>query len=849
MATHLEGEVCEWSIGVTPTATTRDLDTSEVIAAAEQIPLERKVELLTGATTWALAAMPELGLRPVVLSDGPIGVRGTGEDGLASAQLPAPSATAATWDEELQRGIARLIAGEAGRKGVDVVLAPVVNLQRSPVGGRHFECLAEDPLLTARLATAYVTGLQEAGVAASVKHFAGNETETERTSYIARIDERTLREVYLAPFEALVAAGAWTVMAAYNGIAIDGVEATATANERLLRGILKDEWGFDGVVVSDWLATRDTDAAASAGLDLVMPGPGGPWGEKLVAAVREGRVPESVIDDKVARILRLAGRVGALAGAEPRDAGPDPDSPEVVAFLREAAARATVVLRNSVRDTAAPRARGILPLDPAEARRIALIGHNAVEPFVQGGGSAFVTPPHVSQPLDALRAAFPDAAVTLHRGGSTTVGAPALAASEVRTPDGDPGILVEQFDDGGACIASTIVPDAAALWLPIHDRATAVRASTHIALDAPGRHTIEIAPVGAHRVRVDGVQIGESTRVVGSEVVLDSSYHNPPAHLVDLDVEEALTVSVEIDAQIVDAEAYGRFVRAHLRHRAPGRSLDEEIADAVVAATAADVAVVVVGTNPETESEGWDRPDLELPGRQNELVRRVAAANPNTIVVVNAGAPVLLPWLDEVAAVLWWWLPGQEAGASLAAVLTGEIEPSGRLPWTLPADMADVPVPHGTPVDGSIRYTEGLDVGHRAWDRRGLTPAREFGYGLGYARWSYDRFAVAAADRGGLLARVDITNRSARDGREVVQVYLSADGSDPDRPVRWLAGFAVADVAAGETATIDILIERRSLQSWSTDASDWITPPGAYRVSVGRSSRDLRLEAVHTVDG
>ncbi len=822
-------------------ATTRPIDVTDLVAAATKLPLERKIELLTGATTWALAALPEIGMRAVVLSDGPIGVRGTGEDGLPSAQLPAPSATAATWDEELQHRIGALLAGEAARKGVDVVLAPVVNLQRSPVGGRHFECLSEDPLLSARLATAFVSSLQQAGIGASVKHFVANETETERTGYISRLDARTLREVYLAPFEALVAAGVWTVMAAYNGVSVDGTAATATAHERLLRGILKDEWGFDGVVVSDWLATRHTEESANAGLDLIMPGPGGPWGEHLVDAVREGRVDESVVDDKVARIVRLAARVGAFDSA-PTAAEPlDPASPEVVGLLREAAARSTVVLRNE---------DALLPLPRDGIRSIALIGHNAVEPFVQGGGSASVEPPHVSLPADALREAFPAATITVERGGSTMVGAPPLSAEEVRTPDGRPGILIEELDAAGAVLSTRVAPDASAIWFPVtDDRVASARIVVDVALAASGAHRLEVAPVGAHRVRIDGVDLGSSEHVVGPEVVLDSSYHNPLAHTADLDVTEPRTVRIEVDAQIVDAAAYGRFVRAHLRHRAPGRTVDDEIDAAVAAASSADVAVVVIGTNPETESEGWDRPTLELGGRQNELVRRVAAANPRTVVVVNAGAPVILPWLDEVPAVLWWWLPGQEAGTSLAAVLTGEVEPSGRLPWTLPARECDVPVPHGIPEDGFIDYAEGLDVGHRGWDRRGLEPAREFGFGLGYATWRYDAVELTAATDGSLQLRVTVANTSARDGREVVQVYLSADGSDPRRPVRWLAGFAVLDVAAGQIGVAHIRIERRSFETWSTVAGAWVLPAGEYGVHIGRSSRDLRHSAVHTVRG
>lgn len=299
---------------MSPTETASEpIESADAEALAAALPLEEKIALLTGAGAWTLHRLPELGLRTITVSDGPIGVRGGDGDDRPSAQLPAPSATAATWDVALQRRIGRLMADEARRKGIDVVLAPVVNLQRTPVGGRHFECLSEDPHLTARLAVAFISSLQEQGVAACVKHFIGNEVETERTEYLSRIDEQTLREVYLAPFEAVVDAGVWSIMAAYNGIARDGVEAPATEHGALVDGVLRGELGFDGVVVSDWLATKSTVESALGGLDLVMPGPGGPWGAALLEAVRDGRVAESVIDEKVARILRLAARVGATA--------------------------------------------------------------------------------------------------------------------------------------------------------------------------------------------------------------------------------------------------------------------------------------------------------------------------------------------------------------------------------------------------------------------------------------------------------------------------------------------------------------------------------------------------------
>lgn len=820
----------------------------DAIAIAAALPLRDKVALLTGAGTWTLTALPQLGLRTITVSDGPIGVRGTGEDTGTSAQMPAPSAAAATWDADLQARLGRLMAAEARRMGIDVVLAPVVNLQRSPVGGRHFECFSEDPLLTGRLAVAFIDALQSQGVAGCVKHFIGNEAETDRTEYLSRIDERTLREVYLAPFEAVVDAGVWTIMAAYNGLIRDGVAETATAHGPLLDGLLKGELGFDGVVMSDWLATKHTAESANAGLDLVMPGPLGPWGDALVAAVESGEVPESVIDDKVARIVRLAERVGALSGlageVRPYDATGatvDPASPEIVDLLTEAAARGTVVLRND---------GALLPVAPTgdhAPARIALIGHNAVEPFTQGGGSAFVSPPYVSDPLDALRAAYPDATVTRHRGGAATVKAPLVASDRLSAPDGEPGIRAEGLDAAGVVVESVLLPDAEALWFPIEDpRVASVRVSVDVDLREAGAHVLEFGPVGAHRVVVDGVLRGTSDHHVGAEVILNSSYASPEMLVSEIEItaDEPRRVRLTADLQVIDGESYGRFVRAHFRHRVPGPTIDEEIEVAVAAAVDADLAVVIIGTNPESESEGWDRPTLALPGRQDELVRRVAAANPRTVVVVNAGAPVILPWLDEVPAVLWWWLPGQEAGASLAAVLTGAIEPSGRLPWTLPASEADVPVPNGRHVDGVIDYAEGVHVGHRGWDRLGRTPAREFGYGLGYAEWEYRGLEVErGAGASDALATVHVTvaNVGSRPGREVVQAYLSAPDAAADRPVRWLAGFAVVDVAAGGEASVTLQIARRAFEVWDADRSDWVLPAGAYTLRVGRSSRDLRL--------
>ena len=347
------------------------------------LSLEQKVRLLTGADFWTLYAEPAAGLRALVTSDGPAGVRGVRWDEREpSANVPSPSALAATWDEGRIERLGRLLASECRRKGVDVLLAPTVNLHRTPYGGRHFECLSEDPLLTARIGAAYVRGLQAEGVGATVKHFVANDSETERFTLDARVDERALHELYLAPFEAIVAdARPWAVMAAYNGV--NGATMTESP---ILRDVLKDEWDFDGVVMSDWYAGRSTEAAGSGGLDLVMPGPTGPWGDALVQAVRDGRVSEATVDDKVLRVLVLAARVGALEGV--KAAGP-PARPwsqaEIAGELRAAAAAAFVLTRNE---------GALLPLVRTDPRRVAIVGPNAVAARTLGGGSATVFPPN-----------------------------------------------------------------------------------------------------------------------------------------------------------------------------------------------------------------------------------------------------------------------------------------------------------------------------------------------------------------------------------------------------------------------------------------------------------------------
>ena len=420
------------------TATGTRGDESSLIA---RLSLEQKVRLLTGADAWSLYAIDAVGLRSMVVSDGPSGVRGRRFDpGKPSSSLPCPVALGATWDERLVTEVARALGEEARSRGVDVLLAPTVNIVRTPLSGRGFECFSEDPVLTARLAVAYVRGVQESGVGATAKHYVANDSETDRRTYDARISEQVLRELYLAPFEACVfEADVAMVMAAYNSV--NG--HTMTANATLLRDLLKDEWGFQGVVVSDWSATRTTGPTALAGLDLVMPGPRGPWGDQLVMAVRDGTVPEVVVDDKVSRLLRLARRVGALNGVLEIDLpdGADGHHPEPMTatptfidptLLRDVTSRSFVLLRNQGE---------LLPLRPSDVRRVALIGPNAIEPQTQGGGSVRVLPVVRPGLADSLLTLGEFDAVDVHQGCLTWATIPQPRDGNFRDPvSGERGV-------------------------------------------------------------------------------------------------------------------------------------------------------------------------------------------------------------------------------------------------------------------------------------------------------------------------------------------------------------------------------------------------------------------------
>ena len=813
--------------------------TPDLTGLVARLTLEQKVRLLTGADFWALYDEPAVGLRRMVTSDGPAGVRGElWDERDPSTNIPSPTAIAASWDPELTATLGRLLGHEARRKGVDVVLAPTVNLHRSPYGGRHFECFSEDPVLTGAIGAALVRGLQSQGVAATVKHFVANDSETDRLTVDARVDERTLRELYLAPFEAIVRdAGAWAVMAAYNS-----VNGTTMTESPLLQSILRDEWGFDGVTMTDWYAGRSTAPAARGGLDLMMPGPTGPWRHALVDAVLAGDVSEADIDAKVVRLLRLGSRVGALADGP----GPAPVTPwtdaESDLLVQRAASAGFVLVRNEP-----VSGRAVLPVDARRVRRVAVIGPNAREARFLGGGSALVFPPATVSPLAGLLAAFgPDVEVTYCLGARGHERVSAADSTLLTTPEGEPGIRVEFRGAGGEVLGVDRRLGSAFNWNNAFEGVdpaliTEIGLETVVTADLSGSYRIGASGVGRFRLRLDDRPAFDELLELPPGADPVEGLMRPPQEWATVSLTAGQAVAVSLTHVVKDhTRDEDLLVSMQLAVDCTVEDDDASLAHAVADAAAADLAVVVVGTTEEVESEGFDRTSLALPGRQDELVHRVAAARPETVVVVNAGAPVLMPWRDEVAATLLAWFPGQEFGGALADVLLGTVEPGGRLPTTWPAAEGPV-LPSTTPVDGGLDYTEGLHIGYRRFLRDGVEPAYWFGHGLGYATWSYDALATEPTPDGGASVDVTLTNTGHRTGRQLVQLYLSRSGGEVERPVRWLAGHTWVEAPAGATVRGRVAVAARAFEHWDVGTGGWVREPGPFTVEMGRSAGDIVL--------
>ncbi|GAA2636911.1 beta-glucosidase family protein [Paractinoplanes durhamensis] len=790
------------------------MPTDDIAPFVKSLDLPAKVRLLTGATAFTLAPEESIGLGELRFSDGPTGVRGLKFSGGRVVSLfPNATLLASAWDEDTAYEVGRLLAEEAMAQQIHVVLGPTINLHRSPLGGRLFEAYSEDPLLTGRLAAAYVRGLQESGIAACLKHLVANESETDRNTVDSVVDEKTLRELYLLPFE--MALDAWTMMAAYNDV--NGV--AATEQHHVINEIVKDTWGYRGLVMSDWFATKTAAPAANGGLDLVMPGPAGPWGDALVAAVQSGEVDEAVIDDHLDRLLLLAKRVGAL-GAERSwpSSLPAPDSGVRRDQLTRLAATGITVLKNDA---------DVLPLSPTSS--VALIGRHAVETIDMGGGSAQVNPPYQVSVATGLGELLGD--LTVVDGVEVrTRPVPARDGFLTDPATGDPGIRVVLYDAAGQELEQRFCAQARTMVGMDDDfpeSATTAVLSGNIAVS--GEVELGVLGVGDWKVAVASASAALSYSLEASGSGFGEEVLTPPLRTDRFTVAagDLFTATVTLTTPM------GLF---GLIGRAASRETVDVIDEAVRAAAGADVAVVVVGLTEEQETESVDKSTLHLPGAQDALVEAVAGAARRTIVVVNAATPVIMPWLSRVDAVLWAGLPGQEGGHAIAAALLGTIEPAGRLVTTFPAADAATPAWSVTPVDGKLPYTEGTFIGYRGhFAGRAAEPAFWLGHGLGYGKWEYTDVRLITGDAPAVTATV--TNVGAHPSREIVQVYLRP--VEPDEPIR-LVGWTAVNVAPGESARVVVQTDSRLWRRWDTNSGSWSRLADGGEFLVARGLGDIR---------
>ncbi|MCK9555110.1 glycoside hydrolase family 3 C-terminal domain-containing protein [bacterium] len=787
----------------------------------KKMTLEEKIAQVAGADHMDTPLNKRLGIPALKMTDGPHGVRwGT------STCFPPLVTLGSSWDPVLLRAVGKALGRETRAKGRNVILGPCINIHRTPLGGRNFESFGEDPYLISELVVEYVKGVQSEKIGTSTKHFACNNQEFERTTISVEIDERTLREIYLPGFEAAVKeADTLTVMGAYNKVNGD----YCCANHHLLTDILKNDWGFTGLVVSDWGAVHSTVKTANAGLDLEMPGPPRYYGDNLLRAVKNGEVSEKVLDDKVRRILRVMFKLGLFDNPDPKLKGAC-DTKEHRALAREAARRGIVLLKNN---------NETLPIDRNKVKSIAVIGPKTDASLLGGGGSSSITPNHAVTPLDGLTEKCRDGKIKLNfaRGCSMPGNLVPVDFGEFTTPgpNPQPGLKAEFFNNTeltGIPVLTRVDRNINFDWdgsspgSGLGANNFSARWTGNFTPSKSGEYDLGLLSDDGSRLYIDGKLVVNNWAEHGPETRRGTIY---------LEGGKACDIRVEMFEK-------GGNALVKLGYSPEGNVLLDE---AVKVASKSDIAIVFAGISWEIEGEGVDKQDMKLPKHQDELIKAVAAANKNTVVVLINGTPLLMEeWIDDVPSVVEALYGGQEGGDAIADILFGDVNPSGRLTVTFPKKIEDSPSYKNYPgAGGKIYYEEGIFVGYRYFDRENIEPLFPFGHGLSYTAFKYDNLNITkGSDKIAATASVDITNTGKREGAEVVQLYVQDPECSVERPVKELKGFKRINLKPGETETVTFELTKRDLSFYDVKSKSWVAEPGTFNVLIGGSSRDIRQE-------
>jgi beta-glucosidase len=802
---------------------------NRVEAILGQMTLEEKIDLLGGVDDFFIRAVPRLHLPRMKMADGPIGVRNFGP----ATTMAGGIALAATWNPQLATRVGTEIGRDARAKGVHFLLGPGVNIYRAPMNGRNFEYFGEDPFLASRIAVGYINGVQSQNVSATVKHFMGNNSEFDRHNTDSIISERAMREIYLPVFEA-------AVREAHVGAIMDSYNLTngehMSQNKYLLSDVAKNEWGFDGVMMSDWFATYDGVAATNAGQDLEMPSGAHMNRETLLPAIKAGKVSVASIDEHVRRILRTAARFGWLDRDQQDMTIPRFNQQGRQAAL-EAARESMVLLKNE---------NNLLPLDKNKIKSIAIVGPGAYPAVAVGGGSAGVQPFVAKSYLEGLSNYLGTGGRVLYARGIPSLGEMAEATNfSTAQTNGKPGLNVEYFNNETLQGTPIITRNeghvnfgAGSRSMP--DQAMSARWTGYYTPRAAGQQDIFVQSTGE-----DG---GAYRLYVDDKLVLDDWTVNTA-----LTGTATLTLDPSPHKVVLEHRGRSNWLGARLKLGIMPHGAVVE-AEAKKLASMADVVVVAVGFSPETESEGADR-TFQLPPGQDELIQEMAAANKNTIVVVTSGGGFdMSAWIDRVPGLIQAWYPGQEGGTALAEILTGDVNPSGRLPVTFGRRWEDSPV-HDSyyPADGTkrVEYKEDIFVGYRGYEKNGTKPLFPFGYGLSYTTFKHSNLAIKPVANSSSGARYevsfDVQNTGRREGMDVAQVYVGDTHAPLPRPAKELKGFTKVNLRPGEKRRVSVTLDARSLSYYDPEAKAWRADSGAFDVLIGRSSAEIELQGKLTL--
>ncbi|KAJ7705594.1 beta-glucosidase [Mycena rosella] len=843
-----------------------DFARANVPDIVEKLTTDESIQLIAGVGFWKTHAVERLGIPEIKVSDGPNGVRGNHfVMGTPAKCLPSATALGATWDPELVHEIGlKLLAPEAKLRAASVILAPTCNIQRNPLGGRSFESFSEDPYLSGMIAASYVNGIQEGGIGTAIKHFVGNDKENDRMAYDSTISERALRELYLMPFMlAQKFAKPWSYMTAYNRV--NGTHVSE--NPAILQKILRDEWKFDGLVMSDWFGVYSIDLSINAGLDLEMPGTNKWRSLDLVnRSIGSRKLTLRAIKQRATKVLELVQKcaIGApeiLDGdGEERTIESDADKD----LMRRVAAQSIVLLKNE---------GGLLPLHPQALKKIAIIGGNAKAMVLSGGGSAALKASYFVSPyqgiVDAL-AANPDMEITYSEGARAYLTSPSLdyelftedgkrgwtgswyshVSDESMTPLDEP--LKSDHLDETRIFISTSAPEGLTKRWTLKLRGQLLARSK----DTPFEFGLIAA--GRARLYVDGeLLIDNWTRQRRGEAFFGSGTEEERG-VFTLKADVRHDVYVEFcnvrgpadgdeDETVMDSNPGVRLGGAEVV------DADDLLAEAIALAKDADAVIAIVGLNGDWETEGNDRATLALPGRTDELVEKLVAANPKTVVVTQSGSAILMPWADKVPSMLHAWYLGNATGEAIADVLFGKQNPGAKLSLTFPAAEEDVPsFGHFHSENGKVRYAEDLYVGYKHFQHRKIKPLFAFGHGLSYTSFEFSNLQlsqpVVSSDAFDLVVSLQIANTGAVAGSEVAQVYVTLPTtSDLTHPPLQLKGFAKVKLEPGKSETVQIKLDKYAVSYWDDRFTTWAVEQGEYLVRVGPSSDQLSLEATFVI--